>query len=567
MRCIKLLQTILKTNGIDAYIVPKNDQFFSEYSSPDRLKQITNFSGSAGLAIIFIDKNYLFVDGRYIHQAAIQAGVNFRIFEISKISVKSCLAKEKKFLNIGYDPKLFTKNFINNNTSENVKFIPIKRNLIDSIFKTKVSHKSKNYFFLNNKSSGESSKNKIYRLIKILNKIKVDNIFISAPENVAWLLNMRGYDNPYSPIPNCQVFLDKKKNIILFAEIKNNLKNKIKRYFPKIKCYSKKDFSNVVKKLNGKNFFIDKKTCSIFDENQIKDKFSIFKGSDPCYLLKSKKNYTEIKNTQKIHIEDGLALTRFIYYIKKHPKKFNEISLEKLLEKFRRKSKKYLYPSFGTISASGPNSSIIHYKATKSSCRSVKENDIYLIDSGGQYKFGTTDVTRTICFNKPSLKIRNLYTRVLKGHIAVATHKLKNTDTGSTIDKKARYWLKQINLDYSHGTGHGVGYFLNVHEGPQSISPINRSKFTEGMILSNEPGYYKKNYYGFRIENLIYVKKKGNKLFFENLTLAPYDNDLINFRLLNTKEKRYISNYHKNIFQKIGSNLNVKEKQWLLSLV
>ena len=567
MRCIKLLQTILKTNGIDAYIVPKNDQFFSEYSSPDRLKQITNFSGSAGLAIIFIDKNYLFVDGRYIHQAAIQAGVNFRIFEISKISVKSCLAKEKKFLNIGYDPKLFTKNFINNNTSENVKFIPIKRNLIDSIFKTKVSHKSKNYFFLNNKSSGESSKNKIYRLIKILNKIKVDNIFISAPENVAWLLNMRGYDNPYSPIPNCQVFLDKKKNIILFAEIKGNLKNKIKRYFPKIKFYSKKDFSKVVKKLSGKNFFIDKKTCSIFDENQIKDKFSIFKGSDPCYLLKSKKNYTEIKNTQKIHIEDGLALTRFIYYIKKHPKKFNEISLEKLLEKFRRKSKKYLYPSFGTISASGPNSSIIHYKATKSSCRSVKENDIYLIDSGGQYKFGTTDVTRTICFNKPSLKIRNLYTRVLKGHIAVATHKLKNTDTGSTIDKKARYWLKQINLDYSHGTGHGVGYFLNVHEGPQSISPINRSKFTEGMILSNEPGYYKKNYYGFRIENLIYVKKKGNKLFFENLTLAPYDNDLINFRLLNTKEKRYISNYHKNIFQKIGSNLNVKEKQWLLSLV
>ena len=567
MRCIKLLQIILKTNGIDAYIVPKNDQFFSEYSSPDRLKQITNFSGSAGLAIIFIDKNYLFVDGRYIHQAAIQAGVNFRIFEISKISVKSCLAKEKKFLNIGYDPKLFTKNFIDNNTSENVKFIPIKRNLIDSIFKTKVSHKSKNYFFLNNKSSGESSKNKIYRLIKILNKIKVDNIFISAPENVAWLLNMRGYDNPYSPIPNCQVFLDKKKNIILFAEIKDNLKNKIKRYFPKIKFYSKKDFSNVVKKLNGKNFFIDKKTCSIFDENQIKDKFSIFKGSDPCYLLKSKKNYTEIKNTQKIHIEDGLALTRFIYYIKKHPKKFNEISLEKLLEKFRKKSKKYLYPSFGTISASGPNSSIIHYKATKSSCRSVKENDIYLSDSGGQYKFGTTDVTRTICFNKPSLKIRNLYTRVLKGHIAVATHKLKNTDTGSTIDKKARYWLKQINLDYSHGTGHGVGYFLNVHEGPQSISPISRSKFTEGMILSNEPGYYKKNYYGFRIENLIYVKKKGNKLFFENLTLAPYDNDLINFRLLNTKEKRYISNYHKNIFQKIGSKLNEKEKQWLLSLV
>ena len=567
MRCIKLLQIILKTNGIDAYIVPKNDQFFSEYSSPDRLKQITNFSGSAGLAIIFIDKNYLFVDGRYIHQAAIQAGVNFRIFEISKTSVKSCLAKEKKFLNIGYDPKLFTKNFIDNNTSENVKFIPIKRNLIDSIFKTKVSHKSKNYFFLNNKSSGESSKNKIYRLIKILNKIKVDNIFISAPENVAWLLNMRGYDNPYSPIPNCQVFLDKKKNIILFAEIKDNLKNKIKRYFPKIKFYSKKDFSNVVKKLNGKNFFIDKKTCSIFDENQIKDKFSIFKGSDPCYLLKSKKNYTEIKNTQKIHIEDGLALTRFIYYIKKHPKKFNEISLEKLLEKFRKKSKKYLYPSFGTISASGPNSSIIHYKATKSSCRSVKENDIYLSDSGGQYKFGTTDVTRTICFNKPSLKIRNLYTRVLKGHIAVATHKLKNTDTGSTIDKKARYWLKQINLDYSHGTGHGVGYFLNVHEGPQSISPINKSKFTEGMILSNEPGYYKKNYYGFRIENLIYVKKKGNKLFFENLTLAPYDNDLINFRLLNTKEKRYISNYHKNIFQKIGSKLNEIEKQWLLSLV
>ena len=241
----------------------------------------------------------------------------------------------------------------------------------------------------------------------------------------------------------------------------------------------------------------------------------------------------------------------------------SELSAEKKLENFRKKNKNFLYLSFNTIAGAGPNGAIIHYRANKKTNRKIKKNDIFLCDSGGQYKFGTTDVTRTICFTNQNRKIKNIFTRVLKGHIAVAITNLKKINKGYLIDKRARKSLREINLDYGHGTGHGVGFFLNVHEGPQSISKYNKVKIKEGMILSNEPGYYKENKFGIRIENLVYVAKEGSNLFFKNLTFAPIDIDLINFKLLNKIEKKYLTSYHSEIYSKISKYLSSNEKKWI----
>ena len=270
----------------------------------------------------------------------------------------------------------------------------------------------------------------------------------------------------------------------------------------------------------------------------------------------------------KSHISDGVALTKFIYWIKNiNKKKITEIHAQNKLEQFRKKNKNYLYPSFDTIAGTGKNGAIVHYRAKQENCELIKKNDIFLCDSGGQYKYGTTDVTRTICFSNLNQNIKNIFTKVLKGHIAVATINLKENNVGKKIDAEARKFLNESNLDYAHGTGHGVGFFLNVHEGPQSLSKINRIKIKEGMILSNEPGYYKKNKFGIRIENLVYVKKTRNKIFFENLTMAPIEKDLINFKLLTSFEKNYLFKYHIDVYSKISKYLNLKEKKWLASLI
>ena len=236
----------------------------------------------------------------------------------------------------------------------------------------------------------------------------------------------------------------------------------------------------------------------------------------------------------------------------------------KYLEK---KSKKYLFPSFNTIAGSGKNGAIIHYRATKKNTKIIDKKDLFLCDSGGQYKYGTTDVTRTICFSKPSNYIKNIFTKVLKGHIAVATSNLKTHYNGKLIDIRARASLKKSGFDYNHGTGHGVGFFSNVHEGPQAISKFNTINLQEGMVLSNEPGYYKKGKFGIRIENLLYVTKNKKRLFFKNLTLAPIDKNLINFKLLNKEEKNYLFNYHLSVYLTLSKYLKKKEKKWLASFI
>ncbi len=551
--------------GIDGYVIPKNDQFFSEYSNPNRLLKITNFSGSAGLAIITKDKKMLFVDGRYILQATIETK-GFKIYDISKNPINKVLGKIKRTYKLGFDPKLFTKESINKNFSNKCNLIPLRKNLIDGFFNKKKNTNIKKFYSLNVKISGQSSASKIIRLKKFLNENVLDNIYISAPENVAWLLNIRGQDNPYSPIPNCKAIVSKYGKIYLFSnKFKiSNIKNR--KFYNSINYFDLDDFYRIISNLKGETFSIDKNTCSIYDERLISFKFKIKNYSDPCYRFKSIKNLTEIKHTKKAHISDGIALTKFLYWLKTNKNRIDEKYAEIKLESLRKKNKNYLFPSFDTIMGSGPNGAIIHYRSNKKSNREIKNNDILLIDSGGQYKYGTTDVTRTICFEEPKANIKKIFTQVLKGHIAVVTSKIDKNINGSILDKKARFWLKSNKLDYPHGTGHGVGFFLNVHEGPQSISKKNNIRIVEGMVLSNEPGYYKKNKFGIRIENLIYVKKIKNKLVFDNLTHAPIDLDMLNINMLTIAEKKYISEYHKKILLVIGNKLNSNEKKWLKNL-
>ena len=555
------IDKIILSNNLDGYIVPKNDNYFTEYSKINNLKLITNFSGSAGFAIFMKNKKYLFVDGRYTVQAEKEVGKDYKICEIPYIWPKNIL---KKKIKIGFDPNLFTWQTLNKYFGDNYNLVPLKLKL------KKINNIKNNYpiFILETDVAGENVKSKINRLINIMKNKKIDYNFISSGENICWLLNIRGKDLPNSPVVNCKMILTKDRKIYFFSnqdkakEINVSHKN-FKIYFLK-----ENDIFKCLSGLKNGNFCIDSKTCSVFEESLISYKFKIVDKEDSLYALKSLKNKTEIKNMVNAHIEDGVALTKFLYWIKNHKlNNLTEKKIESKLESLRKNNKNYLYPSFDTIAGSGPNGAIIHYRSDKISNRKLKKNDLLLLDSGGQYKWGTTDVTRTVCFSDVSNKVKDIFTRVLKGHIGVALSNIKKEKNGHNIDKIARKSLNSIGLDYRHGTGHGVGAFLNVHEGPQGISKNNYVQLKEGMVLSNEPGFYKKNEFGIRIENLVFIKRIKSKLLFQNLTMAPIDTDLINPKMLNKKEKDYLFKYHFEVYNNISPFLSKNEKKWLAKLI
>jgi len=563
MNKIKKIRNFFRSFMIDGYLVPKNDEYFNEYvsKSRDRLKFISNFSGSAGFALILKNESYLFVDGRYTIQAKIQSGKNFKIVTIPKKFPKDIL-KNKKKIKIGFDPKLHTEkqlNFLFN--SKNIVLKPINRNLIDMFWYKKPKDLNKPFFSLSIKDSGQDSQKKITKVKNILLKNKVEYLLVTAPENVAWVLNIRGHDSEFSPIPNARLLINSKGDVHLFSPLEKV--GKIKKIFlNKIKFYDENILESRLKTLRKKNIWLDSLSCSIHYKNIIKKNNKLLEKIDPIYFFKSIKNTTEIKNMKKTHLIDGAALTKFLFWLKKNfrNKKITEISAQKKLEDFRKMNKNYKFPSFSTISGTGPNSAIIHYKASLKSNRNLKKGDIYLVDSGGQYSFGTTDVTRTISLDNNSNFIKEIYTRVLKGHIAVSIYKVRKNSKGSDVDRNARIFLKKIKLDYPHGTGHGVGYFLNVHEGPQSFSKNNKVNLKSGMVISNEPGYYEEGNFGIRIENLIYIKK--NK--FEELTMTPMEKDLIKKKMLNKKEIAWVNKYHNKVKKNLFRFMNLEEKSNLI---
>jgi len=569
MNKINQLRNILNQQNCDGYLIPKNDEYFGEYvpKNKDRLKFISGFTGSAGLALILKNKSYLFVDGRYTLQAKAEINKNFEICEIPKIKPHYILKNLNKKITLGFDPKLFTSTMLKNIISNSlIKPKPINNNLIDIIWKNKKKINNNKFYILEEKYHGENYLNKISKVCKFLKLKDIHYLLTTATENISWLLNIRGSDALYSPLTNGKILFNKNGKIIFFTNI-NKITPQIKKAFKKKVIFIKEElFVNYLRKIKNSKILIDKKTCSFYYEKNIHSSNKLIDIEDPIYLLKAIKNKTEISNTKIAHLFDGIALTKFIFWLKNNYKKtkITEISAQNKLENYKKQNKDFLYPSFSTISGFAANGAIVHYRSSHKTSKTIKGNNLYLLDSGSQYFYGTTDVTRTIAIGEISNFKKKIYSNVLKGHIAVALYKINTYTLGKHIDRVARAPLLKLSHNYSHGTGHGVGYFLNVHEGPQGLSPFNNHKILPGMILSNEPGFYKENDFGIRIENLIYCEKiNGNHSKFVNLTMVPIDKDCINKKLLNKNEINWINNYHQKIFYILKPFMNNTELKLL----
>ena len=569
MNKINKLRNILNKQNCNAYLIPKNDEYFGEYvpKNKDRLKFISGFTGSTGLALILKNKSYLFVDGRYTLQAKKEIYKDFKICEIPKIKPHYILKNLNKEITLGFDPKLFTSNTLKNIISNSlVKIKPINNNLIDAVWKNKTKVNNNKFYILEEKYHGENYLNKISKVNKFLKLKDIHYLLTTAVENISWLLNIRGSDASSSPLTNGKILFNKNGKIIFFTNI-NKITPQIKKSFGKKVIFIKEElFVNYLRKIKNSKILIDKKTCSFYYEKNIHFSNKLIDIEDPIYLLKAIKNKTEINNTKIAHLFDGIALTKFIFWLKNNYRKtkITEVSAQNKLENYKKQNKNYLYPSFNTISGFGGNGAIVHYRSNNKTNKAIKGNNLYLLDSGSQYFYGTTDVTRTIAIGNLSNFQKKIYSNVLKGHIAVASYKLKKSTLGKHIDKVARVPLLKLGYNYSHGTGHGVGYFLNVHEGPQGLSPFNNHKILPGMILSNEPGFYKENNFGIRIENLIYCKKiNNNHSKFINLTMVPIDKDCINNKLFNKNEINWINNYHQKIFYILKPFMNDTELKLL----
>ncbi len=569
MNKINQLRNILNQQNCDGYLIPKNDEYFGEYvpKNKDRLKFISGFTGSAGLALILKNKSYLFVDGRYTLQAKAEINKNFEICEIPKIKPHYILKNLNKKITLGFDPKLFTSSTLKNIISNSlIKPKPINNNLIDIIWKNKKKINNNKFYILEEKYHGENYLNKIGKVCKFLKLKDIHYLLTTATENISWLLNIRGSDALYSPLTNGKILFNKNGKIIFFTNIKK-ITPQIKKAFKKKVIFIKEElFVNYLRKIKNSKILIDKKTCSFYYEKNIHSSNKLIDIEDPIYLLKAIKNKTEISNAKIAHLFDGIALTKFIFWLKNNYKKtkITEISAQNKLENYKKQNKDFLYPSFSTISGFAANGAIVHYRSSHKTSKTIKGNNLYLLDSGSQYFYGTTDVTRTIAIGEISNFKKKIYSNVLKGHIAVALYKINKSTLGKHIDRVARAPLLKLSHNYSHGTGHGVGYFLNVHEGPQGLSPFNNHKILPGMILSNEPGFYKENDFGIRIENLIYCEKiNGNHSKFVNLTMVPIDKDCINKKLLNKNEINWINNYHQKIFYILKPFMNNTELKLL----
>lgn len=526
---LKKLRELFKKHKIDGYMISSKDEFLSEYTAPQfaRLGFVTTFYGSNGIAIITQKKCALITDGRYTTWAKENIGKVYSVLDSANVEVRNKWFCENLFkMKIGYDPMTFSASEIQSfdalATMCNFEIKALESNLVDEIWQREVDKKT-SVFFLEKNITGEESRDKILRLCRTFEDI--DYLLLTNPDSICWLLNMRGDDVPFTPLVLCFALIKKDGSFEVFT--KNEL-DKCKKTFLKL-AKAKKIIQA------DKN-----KTPHWFFENAGKN---LKVKTDPIELMKAVKNSTELKGIEKAHTEDGIAVTKFIKWISKNVGKVSEIeAAEKLLE-FRKESPNFVYPSFETISAFAANGAIIHYKPEPKTNKKITKDGIYLLDSGGQYLNGTTDITRTMCFGKPTKEQVKNFTLVLKGHIALARAKFPEGTTGSQLDVLARQYLWEYGLDYNHGTGHGVGHFLSVHEGPQRIGKLGGGQaLLEGMIISNEPGFYKVGEYGIRIENLVQVIKSKVKGFleFKNLTKVEIDMKLVDKKMLTNEELIWI---------------------------
>ena len=537
------IKKFLKKHKIDACLISKNNQFLNEITSQSEnfLLKITNFTGSLGYALIYQKNQYLYVDGRYHQQAKIQSKkfVIKDIFELKKDLGK--FSKNKKQLLV--DPRTFSYNFIENHKLKNLFFFtPLKnKNLQESITKL-----SKNF-------CGDEIFEKIKKVNFKINLKKNESFFITSPENIGWLGNIRILKKKFNKNLNCVAILEKNK-LFIFTDytIKSKIKNIIFKNQSELEFYLSK----------YKKVYVDKNYTNLYYINKlITKKINIRFIEDPIDHFKSIKNPTEISNIKIAHIFDGIAYIKFLFWLKNNKlKKINEIDCQNKIEFLKRQNKFYLGPSFETIAATEKNASIIHYNPKDYKITYLKKNHLLLFDSGSQYMFGTTDMTRTISLGQQSFFRKKIYTLVLKSHIAVSTAKVNSSTTGKVIDRLARKKLLKYGYNYNHGTGHGVGYLSNVHENYPSLSKMSNNKLYINQVTSNEPGFYKKNDFGIRLENLVFLNHDRK---FENLTLVPFENSMIIKSMLNEREKNWINNYHDNLYEKIHKFLNDNERKFL----
>jgi len=574
---VGLLRQTFEAMDIDAFLVPRADVHRGE-AVPERdarLAWLTGFTGSAGMAIVAHYKAALFVDGRYILQAPAQTDTAF--FDVVEVPPGSSADWIKENLpascNIGFDPWLHTPGEISalrEKLDGHAKLTPVE-NPVDQVWIGRPDAPSSPIEFLGHNRSGKTASEKLADLEETLAAAHADSVVLTLPESICWLFNMRGHDVPNTPfvLGFAIVPLIGKPQLFLPADKLTEETSVALGAIADLAPYE--GFEDALKHLGSakQKVWIDPASAPEAVSQTLTDAgATLIKKTDPVLAPKARKNEAELAGMREAHLLDGVAMAKFlVWFDGEAPKgKLTEIDIARQLEEFRREDNTLVDISFDTISGAGPNGAVIHYRVTENTNRTLNSGELMLVDSGGQYLSGTTDITRTLFTGSASDEMKDRYTRVLKGMIAISEARFPKGTTGAQIDILARQALWQVGLNYGHGTGHGVGAFLSVHEGPVGISPRYTVPFEPGHIISNEPGFYKAGAYGIRIENLVNViDSPGHEgyLEFETLTLAPIETRLIAMDLLTTEERDWLNAYHARVLDDIGPKVSGDVKDWL----
>ncbi|MBA4249889.1 MAG: hypothetical protein C0432_05240 [Candidatus Puniceispirillum sp.] len=580
---IENIRILMEQAAVDAWMISVTDQFGNEQLREDqqRIKWLCGFDGSTGLMIITATKVVLFIDGRYTLQASLQ--INSTDIEILSINQLDAWIREtfKNNVTLGYDSWLLTINQEKvwsaraKNYHFNLKSLDF--NFIDIIWKDKPIPKQSNAFCLSYEVAGYTAQAKLDVLLKWMNENHLDHLLLSKNESVNWLLNLRGCDTDYTPVLNCFALLHSDGTIDVFCN-EESITQDIKQSLESI-CYfhNFEEMERMFSQFSPLGVIaLDPEYTAIAFQNLFFHHKNIVFVKDPIILLKARKNRSERQAIRKAHLNEGIVLVNLMYWldneISHNPHNIFEIDVVEKIEQLRMHFNTYWGPSFPTIAASGDHAAIVHYRPNNTNNAKLEEGKVFLLDTGAHYNGGTTDMTRTIMIGESSPEVREMYTLVLKGHLALGKAVFPENTPGNFLDILARQFLWKKGVDYNHGTGHGVGAFLNVHEGPHNISSSHHltAGLMSGMVVSNEPGYYEDFNYGIRIENLMLVQREphngtmGKKfLSFETLTLVPYDRKLIDKNLLSAEEIYQINTYHKHVYATLASHLEQPISRWL----
>ena len=574
----------LVKQSLSGFIIPHADEYQNEYT-PDcaeRLGWLTGFSGSAGTAVILENQGAIFVDGRYVLQVKAEVHPDcFVSYHSAETSATEWLATSlKPGLNLGYDSWLHTPHEVEQFRTiceqAQAQLVACEINPVDAVWSDRPSSPLTPMVAHPLKFTGKESLEKRTELAKKLKDERIQAAIITAPDSLAWLLNVRGRDVAYTPLSLCMGILLYDGSVKLFIDPKKITPQLLDHLGPAVSTLVPDSFDVELEKLGRQQVRVlcdPKKSASWIIDRLSQGGAKVVYGDDPCALPKAIKNTFETQGARDAHKRDGAALCCFLAWLARESSSGNvtEVEAAEYLETCRQKNDLWKDPSFPTISGAGANGAIVHYRSTSETNARLRLGSLYLVDSGAQYLDGTTDVTRTVAIGVPTVEHRDRYTRVLKGHIALATARFPKGTTGSQMDALARKPLWDVGLDYDHGTGHGVGSYLGVHEGPQRISKTGSSVALQpGMIVSNEPGYYKAGEYGIRIENLVLVipcsevvEAERELYSFETLTLVPFDQSLIEQSLLSQKETAWINAYHARVLQSLHSLVDPETADWL----